>query len=88
MEYADRVAFVAPAWKGTAEATSERAAELMPSGRIMWGLDADEEVFAAYGVPYQPATVLIADGVVVDRWEGARSEGEMEAAIESLLASE
>lgn len=86
-EYGDEVAFVAPAWKGSFDATAERAAELLPSGRVRWGLDADEDIFAAYGVPYQPATVLIAsDGTVMEGWLGARGESEMRQAIERLLA--
>lgn len=84
-DYADEVAFVAPAWKGTAEATAERAAELMPSGIIQWGLDAEETVFQAYGVPYQPVTVLIsADGRVVESWPGMRSEGEIRSSLDAL----
>lgn len=87
-EYGDRVAFVAPAWKGTPEDTAARAAELMPSGRILWGLDAEEEVFAAFGVAYQPATVLIdTRGRIVDSWAGARSEAEMRTAVESLITT-
>ncbi len=85
-EYGDRVAFVAPAWKGTFEDTAERASELLPSGEIAWGLDADESIFAAYGIPYQPATVLVsADGNRVGGWVGARSEDEMRQAIEGLV---
>jgi hypothetical protein len=85
-EYADRVAFVAPAWKGTADATAERADELMTSGVIQWGLDVEEQVFAAYGVPYQPVTVLIgADDTIVDSWAGALAEDELRARIEALL---
>lgn len=86
-EYGDRVAFVAPAWKGTAEATAERAAELLSSGSVQWGLDEDESIFSAYGIPYQPVTVLIsAEGEVVDSWAGARPGSEMREAIESLIA--
>ena len=81
------MAFVAPAWKGTPEDTAARAAELLPSGSVMWGLDASEEIFALYAIPYQPVTVLIsADGEVVDGWSGARSEEEMRAAIHALIA--
>lgn len=88
-EYGDRVAFVAPAWKGSAEDTAQRAAEWLPSGRVAWGLDAEEEIFSLYGVPYQPVTVLISgDGHIVESWPGARSESEMRAAIESLLAGD
>ena len=82
------MAFVAPAWKGTLEATATRAAELLPSGQVLWGLDESEEIFALYGVPYQPATVLItSDGSIFERWSGAREEGEMREAIEALLAA-
>ena len=77
---------MAPAWKGTADATAERADELMTSGVIQWGLDVEEQVFAAYGVPYQPVTVLIgADDTIVDSWAGALAEDELRARIEALL---
>ncbi|MGH8873914.1 MAG: TlpA family protein disulfide reductase [Acidimicrobiia bacterium] len=86
-DYADRVAFVAPAWKAAFEATAARAAELMPSGIIQWGLDKDEDIFSAYGVPYQPVTVLIAaDQTVMESWPGVRSEEEIRAALDRLLA--
>lgn len=86
-EYSDRVDFVAPAWKASFEDTRQRANELLPSGVVLWGLDENEEVFGAYGIPYQPATVLIAhDDTVVDAWAGVRSEEEMRASIEELIA--
>lgn len=85
-EYGDRIDFVAPAWKSSLEATTERAGEWFSSGRIMWGLDEDEDIFAKYGVPYQPVTVLIAsDRTVVEVWPGMRSESEIRQAIERLL---
>ncbi len=87
VEYEDRVAFVAVAWKSSFEATSTRAAELMPSGAIRWGLDEGEEVFSAYGVPYQPVTVLITGSdVEVQRWPGAQTEAEIRQALEDLIA--
>lgn len=86
-EYADRVDFVAPAWKSSLEATRARAAELFQSGVIKWGLDEDEDIFAKYGVPYQPVTVLIsADRSVVDTWPGMRPEPEIRAALDELVA--
>ena len=82
------MAFIAPAWKGTPEDTAARAAEFLPSGEVRWGLDEDEEVFEAFGIPYQPATVLIdSAGRIVESWAGARSEDEMRSALESLAAS-
>ena len=80
--------FLAPAWKASFEATADRAAGLLTSGAVKWGLDVDEAVFQAYGIPYQPATVLIAaDGTIVEAWAGARSESDMRAAIEALVTS-
>ncbi len=87
VDYADEVAFVAPAWKATLEDTASRAAGLMPSGIIKWGLDAEESVFAAYGIPSQPASVLIgADKTIVEAWFGARSEEELRASLDRLIA--
>jgi hypothetical protein len=86
-EYADSVDFVAPAWKGSLEATTARARELFQSGRVLWGLDAAEEIFGLYGVPYQPVTVLIAaDKTVVESWAGLRSETEIRDALDRLVA--
>lgn len=78
---------MAPAWKSTAALTAERAAELFPSGRIMWGLDPDWEIFGLYGVAYQPVTVLIAgDRTVVESWPYTRPEDEIRAALDNLIA--
>ena len=86
-EYGDQVDFVAVAWKSSFELTEERAHELLQSGQVMWGLDAGEEIFDLYGVPYQPVTVLIADDqTVVESWDGIRAEEDIRASIESLLA--
>lgn len=53
----------------------------------MWGLDAEEEIFRSYGVPYQPVTVLIAsDQTVVEAWDGLRPEDEIRAALDNLIA--
>jgi hypothetical protein len=85
-EYGDQVDFVAPAWKSSFELTEARAAELFKSGRIQWGLDSEEEIFRAYGVPYQPVTVLIAgDKTVVEAWDGLRSEAEIRVALDNLI---
>lgn len=86
-EYADRVDFVAPAWKSTFQLTEARANELFQSGEIMWGLDEREEIFQLYGIPYQPVTVLIAaDQTVVEAWDGLRPEEEIRAALDDLIA--
>ena len=85
-EYGDRVDFVAPAWNSTFEQTRARAVELFQSGEIMWGLDDDEDIFAGYGVPYQPVTVLIAaDRTVVEAWDGLRAEDAIRASLDNLI---
>lgn len=86
-EYADRVEFVAVAWNSTFDQTAARAAELMPSGLISWGLDEEAAVFGAYGITYQPWTVLITGtDVEVDRWPGARSGAEIRQSLDDLIA--
>jgi hypothetical protein len=86
-EYADQVDFVAPAWRGTFEATRQKARELFRSGEVMWGLDEAEEIFQIYGVPYQPVTVLIAsDETVVEAWPGLRGEEDIRASLENLIS--
>jgi len=85
-EYSEHVDFVAPAWKSSFELTQARASELFQSGQIQWGLDADEEIFQLYGVPYQPVTVLIAgDQTVVEAWDGLRPAEEIRAALDDLI---
>lgn len=78
---------MAPAWKSTFELTEMRAEQLFQSGEVMWGLDDDEDIFGAYGIPYQPVTVLIgADRTVVEAWDGLRAEAEIRSALDDLIA--
>lgn len=87
VDYSDRVEFIAVAWKAGLDQTAERAAQLMPSGAIRWGLDEPEEIFGLYGIPYQPWTVLISGtDIEVGRWPGARSEQEIRQALDDLIA--
>lgn len=85
-DYADRVSFVAPAWRSVPESAVSAAAELMPSGAIKWGLDNEEVIFKLYGVPYQPVTVVIAaDGTVFDQWAGVRKAEEIRETLDEVL---
>ncbi len=85
-EYAGDVEFVAVAWKGSPEATAQRADELLTSGHVRWGLDETEEIFAAYGVPYQPVTVLIdGDRRLIGGWPGAAEADAIRDAIDEYL---
>lgn len=78
---------MAPAWNSSFVATEARAKELFLSGRVQWGLDEDEDVFMAYGIPYQPVTILIAsDHTVAEGWAGIRAEDEIRTALDDLIA--
>lgn len=87
-DYVDDVTFLAIAWKGTLEDTRDEAARLIPSGNIKWGLDEGEDIFAAYGVPYQPVTVLVThDDIVLASWPGVLPEAEIRAQLDALVAT-
>ena len=83
-DYAGDVDVVAVAWRSSYEATASGASVLLPSGVVRWGLDDDMSIFSAFEVPYQPVTVLVAGGVEVGRWFGARGEADIRDAMEML----
>jgi hypothetical protein len=86
-EYEGRVTVVGPAWKSSLEDTAEVAEALMPSGRVLWGLDETQEIFSAYGIGGQPAGAIIAaDGSLVVTWPGARSTDEIREALDEVLS--
>ena len=54
---------------------------------MFWGLDGDEDIFAKYGIPYQPVTILIAhDRTVVTEWAGIKDKAEIEAWLNELIS--
>lgn len=65
------------------ESTVAAAGQLF-SKNLVWGLD--DSIWDLYGVPGQPATVLITRGVVVDMWFGATSEAFLTERIENLIS--
>lgn len=82
-DYINEIAFVAVAGNADLDRTRARAAELF-SDNFMWGLD--DDIWALYNIPYQPVSVLIANGVIVDRWFGALAEPEMRERLDNLIA--
>ncbi|MEN8040738.1 MAG: thioredoxin family protein [Actinomycetota bacterium] len=82
-DYVDDVTFLAVAGRGDIEATRERADQLFGSN-LMWGLD--DSIWGLYGIPGQPASVLITDGVVVDMWFGAVGEQELRNRLDNLVS--
>lgn len=82
-DYLDDVTFLAVAGRSDMPATAERARELF-SDNLLWGLE--PAIWDLYGVPGQPATVLIAGGVIVDQWFGALEESAVRASLDRLVS--
>jgi len=66
-DYLDEITFLAIAGRSDLEASAKAAKQLF-SKNLLWGYD--DSVWDTYGVPGQPASVLIKDGVIVDVWFG------------------
>ena len=73
------------AWASTYEDTADVAQRLLPSGATRWLLDEDDSIFGAFEVGYQPAGVLAANGVIVERWPGAMGEQRLREAFNQVL---
>ena len=84
-DYQDQVSFLAVAAKGTLDATAQ-AADALFTDNLQWGLDEDQLVWDLYGVPGQPATVLIAQGVVVDMWFGVNDAEFLRERLDRLVS--
>lgn len=63
--------------------TSQSADELF-SENLAWGLD--DRIWDLYGVPGQPATILITNGVIVDQWFGAATEDFLRERLDRLVS--
>lgn len=81
-DYQDEVAFLAVAGKSDLSPTADVAGRLL-TDNVPWGLD--DSIWDLYGVPGQPATVLIAQGVIVDMWFGAQSDEFLRERIDNLI---
>jgi len=85
-DYDGEVTFLAVGGRAGLDATTTRAAELMPSGSMLWSLD--DSVWESYEVFGQPVTFVIsADKVIVDQWFGVRNEAEIRATLDTLATA-
>jgi len=82
-DFLDDVTFLAVAGRGDLGATRERAG-LLFSDNLLWGLD--DSVWDLYGIPGQPASVLITDGVIVDLWFGEVGEQALRDRLDDLVS--
>jgi hypothetical protein len=67
-DYLDDVYFLAVAGRSDFDRSAAAVPELF-SDNLAWGYD--DNIWDLYGVPGQPASVLIQSGVIVDVWFGA-----------------
>ncbi len=82
-DYEGEITFVAIAGRSTLDKTTPAAGELLSN--LPWGLD--DSIWELYGIPGQPASVLITgNDIVVDGWFGALPEDEIRAALDQLVA--
>jgi hypothetical protein len=82
-DYQNDLEFLAIAWKSDPERAAERASELF-SDNLKWGIG--DQIFSLYGIPGQPASVIVSDGVIVDSWFGAIAEGELRSRLDAAVA--
>lgn len=81
-DYIDEVAFVAVAGRSSLDATRAKAPQLF-SENLAWGLD--DAIWESYAIPGQPATVLVVDGKIADKWFGAIGEDELRSKLDWLV---
>jgi hypothetical protein len=82
-DYLDEVDFLAIAWKSDLPAARERAAQLF-TDNLSWGIG--DDIFRLYGIPGQPASVIVTQGVIVDAWFGAVGEEELRSRLDAVVA--
>ncbi|MGI9584192.1 MAG: TlpA family protein disulfide reductase [Acidimicrobiia bacterium] len=81
-KYQNDVTFLAVAGKGHVTKAAA-AADTLFSDNLKWGYD--DSIWDLYGVPGQPATILISRGVIVDMWFGETSAAFLNERIDNLL---
>jgi hypothetical protein len=82
-DYQDQIAFVAVAGRSSESESRKRVGVWFDPARILWGYD--DDIWALFGVPGQPRTILISgDDVIVGGWFGARAEADLRAELDRL----
>ena len=86
-DYEDLVTFVAPAIDSSMAGAAGVVEHLLPSGRVLWGLDENNRVHEAYGFRGMPAGAIVAvDKALVAAWDGPRNTDEIRVTLDKLLA--
>lgn len=85
-EYEGRAVFVAPAVDSSLAGATAVAESVLPSGKVLWGLDSTKEILSSYGFNGVPSgTIVAADGSIAFVWSGPESTDEMQRVLDSLL---
>lgn len=82
-DYQEDIEFLAVAWKSEPDRAAERASELF-SDNLKWGIG--DQIFSLYGIPAQPASVIVSNGVIVDSWFGAIGADELRSRLDTALS--
>ncbi len=86
-DYEGRVTFVAPAVDSSMAGAAGVVEHLLPSGRVLWGLDEQQSAHEAYGFRGVPAGAIVAvDKSLVSAWDGPRNTDEIRDTLDMLLA--
>ena len=82
-EYQDEITFLAVAGSSNEEDSAKRVGDWFDPERLLWGYS--DDVWALYGVSYQPVSVLISpDKKVVGGWFGALDADDIRAELDIL----
>ena len=78
---------MAVAARSDADATAQRAAEWIPSGRVQWAFDPEEAIWRFFGARGTPTTIVVdGSGRVVSGWPGEIGEDNLRVALDQLVA--
>lgn len=65
---------------------AEISAESLPAGSVSCAVDDEDALSGLYALPGVPVSILIYQGVEVDRWIGQAPSGAWQQSLEDLLA--
>jgi hypothetical protein len=82
-DYRDDIEFIAVAGRSDFDASAERVGVWFSPDNLSWGYD--DDLWGLYGIPGQPSSVLITQGVIVAGWFGAIPEDEFRAQLDNLI---
>lgn len=87
-DYEGEITFLAIGARGDAGATAEKAAEWIPSGRVLWAFDEPERLWGVFGARGTPTSVVLSsEQVMLGGWAGEIGEAGLRDAFDRLVAA-